>query len=82
MQKLINSDPSKRLSVREFLQSEYFNDISLKAISYLESLAEKDLNSKSQFFKGIFNALSQFSQKMIEKEVEYLIYVFVFIFLV
>ncbi|CAD7965392.1 unnamed protein product [Amoebophrya sp. A25] len=56
---MLAPSPEHRVDVTVFLQSEFFQDIHIKALRFLETLSEKDDAQKAQFLKGFRNLLEQ-----------------------
>jgi SCY1-like protein 2 len=67
--RLITRRPAQRLNAREFQQAEYFDNILVSAIRFLESLPTKTPSEKSQFLRGLPRITSQFSSRVLEKKV-------------
>ncbi|CAD7958230.1 unnamed protein product [Amoebophrya sp. A120] len=56
---MLAPNPEHRIDISAFLQSEFFQDIHIKALRFLETLSEKDDAQKAQFLKGFKNLLEQ-----------------------
>ncbi|PFH35384.1 SCY kinase-related protein (incomplete catalytic triad) [Besnoitia besnoiti] len=56
---MLNSDPSQRPTVEQFLQSPFFQDMNMRALRFLEALHEKDESQEIQFLKGFLPLLQQ-----------------------
>lgn len=67
--RLITRRPAQRLSAREFQQSQYFDNILVSTIRFLDSLPAKTPNEKSQFMRGLPRILNQFPKSVLEKKV-------------
>jgi SCY1-like protein 2 len=67
--RLITRRPAQRLNAREFQQAEYFDNILVSTIRFLESLPTKTPSEKSQFLRGLPRITSQFSSRVLEKKV-------------
>ena len=67
--RLITRRPAQRLNAREFQQAEYFDNILVSTIRFLESLPTKTPNEKSQFLRGLPRISPQFSSKVLERKV-------------
>ncbi|KAF4665142.1 SCY1-like protein 2, partial [Perkinsus chesapeaki] len=53
LQSMTQPDPSRRCTIESFLNSEYFNDINIKALRFLETLSEKDDAARIAFLRGL-----------------------------
>lgn len=69
LEQLLVVDPSKRLTAAGFLQSEFFNDLTIRVLHYISHILEKDDRSKADFFKGLLTALPQFELTVIERKI-------------
>ncbi|KAI9038508.1 putative protein kinase Scy1 [Aspergillus affinis] len=67
--RLITRRPAQRLNVREFQQSQYFDNILVSTIRFLESLPAKNPNEKSQFMRGLQRVLPEFPVSVLERKV-------------
>ena len=67
--RLITRRPAQRMSAREFQQAEYFDNILVSTIRFLESLPAKTPNEKSQFLRGLPRIINQFPKTVLEKKV-------------
>ena len=67
--RLITRRPAQRMNVREFQQSEFFDNILVSSIRFLESLPTKSANEKNQFMRGLPRILDQFPKSVLEKKV-------------
>lgn len=65
---LLSTDPTKRPSCQNLLQSDYFNDTAIKTLQYLSHMTQHDDRSKAEFLKGLKIALGtlSFSNKILE----------------
>lgn len=66
--RLITRRPAQRMDAREFQQSQYFDNILVSTIRFLESLPAKSPNEKSQFLRGLQRVLSEFPVSVLEKK--------------
>lgn len=66
---LITRRPAQRMNAREFQQSEYFDNILISTIRFLESLPAKTPNEKSQFMRGLQRVLPEFPASVLEKKI-------------
>ncbi|MCJ1308097.1 hypothetical protein MMC25_001748 [Agyrium rufum] len=67
--RLITRRPAQRLSAREFQQSQFFDNILVSTLRFLDSLPAKTPNEKSQFLRGLPRILDQFPKSVLEKKV-------------
>lgn len=67
--RLITRQPAQRLTVREFQQAQYFDNILVSTIRFLDSLPAKTANEKGQFMRGLPRVLPQFPSSVLEKKV-------------
>jgi SCY1-like protein 2 len=67
--RLITRRPAQRMNAKEFQQAEYFDNILVSTIRFLESLPAKTQNEKSQFLRGLPRIMPQFSNKVLERKV-------------
>lgn len=67
--RLITRRPAQRISAREFQESQYFDNILVSTIRFLDSLPAKTPNEKSQFMRGLPKILTQFPKSVLEKKV-------------
>lgn len=57
------------MNAREFQQSQFFDNILVSSIRFLDSLPAKSPNEKSQFMRGLPRILEQFPKSVLEKKV-------------
>ncbi|EAW10082.1 putative protein kinase Scy1 [Aspergillus clavatus NRRL 1] len=67
--RLITRRPAQRLNAREFQQSQYFDNVLVSTIRFLESLPAKNANEKSQFMRGLQRVLPEFPPTVLERKV-------------
>lgn len=67
--RLITRRPAQRMSAREFQESEYFNNILVSTIRFLDSFPAKTPNEKSQFLRGLNKVLPSFPKSVMEKKI-------------
>ncbi|KAF2761793.1 kinase-like protein [Pseudovirgaria hyperparasitica] len=67
--RLITRRPAQRFSAREMQQAQYFDNILVSTIRFLESLPAKTPNEKSQFMRGLPRILNQFPKSVLEKKI-------------
>ncbi|KAL3473764.1 kinase-like domain-containing protein [Aspergillus californicus] len=66
--RLITRRAAQRLTAREFQQSQYFDNILVSTIRFLESLPAKSPNEKSQFMRGLQRVLPEFPVSVLERK--------------
>ncbi|KAF2018822.1 protein kinase-like protein Scy1 [Aaosphaeria arxii CBS 175.79] len=69
LDRLITRRPAQRLDAREFQQAQYFDNILVSTIRFLDSLPAKTPHEKSQFMRGLPRILNQFPKSVLEKKV-------------
>lgn len=67
--RLITRIPGQRMNAREFQQSQFFDNILVSSIRFLDSLPAKTPNEKTQFLRGLTRILEQFPKAVLEKKV-------------
>ena len=67
--KLLGRRPAQRHSAAEFQQSQYFNNILVNTLRFLDALAAKSQNEKVQFMRGLGRVMPQFPASVLEKKV-------------
>ncbi|KAJ3103896.1 hypothetical protein HDU96_009118 [Phlyctochytrium bullatum] len=66
---LLRKDPADRLSLEMFQKSEFFDNILISTITFLETLVEKTQVQRAQFLKGLVKMLPQFSEKLLMRKI-------------
>jgi SCY1-like protein 2 len=66
--RLITRRPAQRMNAREFQQSQYFDNVLVSTIRFLESLPAKNPNEKSQFLRGLLRVLPEFPVSVLERK--------------
>ena len=56
------------MNAREFQQSQYFDNVLVSTIRFLESLPAKNPNEKSQFLRGLQRVLPEFPVSVLERK--------------
>ncbi|KAF2003231.1 protein kinase-like protein Scy1 [Amniculicola lignicola CBS 123094] len=69
LDRLITRRPAQRMDAREFQQAQYFDNILVSTIRFLDSLPAKTPNEKSQFMRGLPRILNQFPKSVLDKKV-------------
>lgn len=67
--RLVTRRPVQRMSAREFQQSQYFDNILVSTIRFLETLPAKTPNEKSQFLRGLQRVIPDFPASVLERKV-------------
>ncbi|KAF2094805.1 ARM repeat-containing protein [Rhizodiscina lignyota] len=67
--RLITRRPAQRMTAREFQDSQYFDNILVSTIRFLDALPAKTPNEKAQFMRGLPRILNQFPKSVLEKKV-------------
>ena len=67
--RLITRRPAQRMNAREFQQSQFFDNILVSSIRFLDALPAKTPNEKSQFMRGLPKVLDQFPKSVLDKKV-------------
>lgn len=67
--RLITRRPGQRMNAREFQQSQFFDNILVSSIRFLDALPAKSPKEKSQFLRGLPKILDQFPRSVLEKKV-------------
>ncbi|KAF2447859.1 ARM repeat-containing protein, partial [Karstenula rhodostoma CBS 690.94] len=69
LDRLITRRPAQRINAREFQQAQYFDNILVSTIRFLDSLPAKTPNEKQQFLRGLPRILKEFPRSVMEKKV-------------
>jgi SCY1-like protein 2 len=69
LDRLITRRPAQRLDAREFQQAQYFDNILVSTIRFLDSLPAKTPHEKSQFMRGLPRILNQFPKSVLDKKI-------------
>jgi SCY1-like protein 2 len=56
------------MNAKEFQQSQYFDNVLVSTIRFLESLPTKNANEKSQFLRGLPRVLPDFPASVLERK--------------
>lgn len=67
--RLITRRPAERMNAREFQQSQYFDNVLVSTIRFLESFPAKTPNEKSQFMRGLQRVLPEFPVSVLERKI-------------
>ncbi|XP_012054703.1 PREDICTED: SCY1-like protein 2 [Atta cephalotes] len=62
---MLSHNPELRLDAHQFIKIEYFTDISVKTLNYLDKLFQWDNLQKSQFYKGLPQLLKQLPHRVV-----------------
>ena len=66
--RLITRRPAQRMTASEFQQSEFFNNILVSTIRFLDTFPAKTPNEKSQFLRGLIKVLPSFPKSVMERK--------------
>jgi SCY1-like protein 2 len=66
---LITRRPAGRMTAREFQQSEYFDNILMSILRFLDQFPAKTPSEKSAFMRGLPKILPQFPRSVLEKKI-------------
>ncbi|KAK3303330.1 kinase-like domain-containing protein [Chaetomium strumarium] len=66
--RLITRRPAQRMTATEFQQSEFFNNILISTIRFLDTFPAKTPNEKSQFLRGLVKVLPSFPKSVMERK--------------
>lgn len=66
--RLITRRPAQRLTAKEFQESEYFDNVLVSTIRFLDAFPAKTPNEKNQFLRGLARVLPSFPKSVIEKK--------------
>ncbi|KAH9885522.1 protein kinase-like domain-containing protein [Xylariomycetidae sp. FL2044] len=67
--RLITRRPAQRMTAKEFQDSEYFDNILVSTIRFLDTFPAKTPNEKAQFMRGLNKVLPSFPKSVMEKKV-------------
>ncbi|CAG5079271.1 Similar to Scyl2: SCY1-like protein 2 (Mus musculus), partial [Cotesia congregata] len=62
---MLSSNPELRPDAHQFIKIEYFNDIGVKTLNYLEKLFQWDNLQKSQFYKRLPQVMKQMPHRVV-----------------
>jgi SCY1-like protein 2 len=66
--RLITRRPAQRLNAAEFQQAQYFDNILVSTIRFLDDLPAKAPNEKAQFMRGLAKIMPQFPKSVLERK--------------
>ncbi|KAH0338727.1 kinase-like protein, partial [Aureobasidium melanogenum] len=66
--RLITRRPAQRLNAMEFQQAQYFDNILVSTIRFLDDLPAKTPNEKAQFMRGLAKIMPQFPKSVLERK--------------
>ncbi|CAD0094308.1 unnamed protein product [Aureobasidium mustum] len=66
--RLITRRPAQRLNASEFQQAQYFDNILVSTIRFLDDLPAKTPNEKAQFMRGLAKIMPQFPKSVLERK--------------
>lgn len=67
--RLITRRAAQRMTAREFQESEYFDNILVSTIRFLDAFPAKTPNEKAQFMRGLNKVLPSFPKSVMEKKI-------------
>ncbi|KAI0198202.1 ARM repeat-containing protein [Astrocystis sublimbata] len=67
--RLITRRPAQRMSAREFQESQYFDNIFVSTIRFLDAFPAKTPGEKASFMRGLNKVLPSFPKAVMEKKV-------------
>ncbi|KAI8631382.1 ARM repeat-containing protein [Xylariaceae sp. FL1651] len=67
--RLITRRPAQRMTAREFQESEYFDNILVSTIRFLDAFPAKTPGEKASFMRGLNKVLPSFPKSVMEKKV-------------
>lgn len=67
--RLITRRPAQRLNATEFQQAQYFDNILVSTIRFLDAFPAKTPNEKTQFMRGLPRIMPQFPKSVLEKKI-------------
>ncbi|KAI0021793.1 ARM repeat-containing protein [Xylariomycetidae sp. FL0641] len=67
--RLITRRPAQRMTAREFQESEYFDNILVSTIRFLDSFPAKTPGEKASFMRGLNKVLPSFPKSVMEKKI-------------
>lgn len=66
--RLITRRAAQRMNAKEFQQSQYFDNVLVSTLQFLEDFPAKTLSEKSQFLRGLPRVLSEFPSSVLHKK--------------
>ncbi|KLU86601.1 SCY1 protein kinase, partial [Magnaporthiopsis poae ATCC 64411] len=66
--RLITRRPAQRMTAKEFQNSEFFDNVLVSTIRFLDSFPAKTPNEKAQFMRGLNKVLPSFPKSVMEKK--------------
>lgn len=71
LEQMLSIDPSKRMSVQQFFDGSYLNDITMRSIVYLSALAveRKEVQEKTAFFTGLAGVIPNVPKRVLHSYV-------------
>jgi SCY1-like protein 2 len=67
--RLITRRPAQRMTSKDFQESEYFHNILVSTIQFLDAFPAKTPNEKAQFMRGLNKVLPSFPKAVMEKKI-------------
>ncbi|WYZ35542.1 hypothetical protein EsH8_X_000189 [Colletotrichum jinshuiense] len=66
--RLVTRRPAQRLTAKEFQESEYFNNVLVSTIRFLDAFPAKTPAEKAQFMRGLVKVMPSFPKTVMEKK--------------
>lgn len=67
--RLLTRRPAQRMSANEFQQAQYFDNILVSTIRFLDGFPAKTANEKAQFMRGLPRIMPQFPRSVLERKI-------------
>ncbi|RKP36624.1 kinase-like domain-containing protein [Dimargaris cristalligena] len=66
---LLSRDPKARMSLESFQSSQFFDNVLMSTIRYLEALCEKSKENKILFMQGLPRILPQYPERVLKRKI-------------
>ncbi|KAJ1650626.1 Protein kinase domain-containing protein ppk32 [Dispira simplex] len=66
---LLARDPKQRMTLDAFQNSQYFDNVLMSTIKYLETLCEKTRDNKILFMEGLLRILPQYPERVLKRKI-------------
>lgn len=67
--RLITRRPAQRMNATEFQEAQYFDNVLVSTIRFLDAFPAKTPNEKTQFMRGLPRIMPQFPRSVLEKKI-------------